>query len=408
MVSKSTPMARRIVVLDSHQFNDNRISKHISTVRERYDIFRMNVNFYKDRTTTGLDLQNVQIIDFVPTSKPYLNGALFTISTLFGGCARRAEISLKKTFIKNDDVIIFHVHDPYMLGLAKKLKKRFQRSRIVYDRHEYYDAWNYGIGFSIPHLFERQFGRQVDEIIFVSNNMEKMPEAFRNKKITVVPNYPLCSLFSKEVVTEKIGSFVLGEEVVIAYIGTLNLDFDRDTSLMFKIMDKLMRRDLKIKFVIAGRIYGDEIPKIIRAMQAEFGDRIVYLGEIPMPEVAKQAQQAHLGFLLIRPESPVWSDSRPLSANKVYEYLMGGTIPVIRAVIEDREKIEKCSLIFDEQSSLDDICNRMLALIGDRDRMKRMMGECYDAGQDFSWEKVSPRYLECYERVFSLLEQGNQ
>jgi glycosyltransferase involved in cell wall biosynthesis len=231
---------------------------------------------------------------------------------------------------------------------------------------------------------------------------------FKDKRITIVPNYPERSWFSKEAVLKKVSSLGKGSDIVFAYIGTLNLDFDRDTRLMFSMIEKLLKADGRIRFVLAGRTYGEEIVKIIERLEKEYGERVRYLGELSMDVVVEQTQNAHFGLLLIRPESPVWSESRPLSANKVYEYMMGGAIPIIRAIIDDSESVASNSLIFGKDSGLDDICSKILEIMSDEERMRSMMQQSYETGMTFSWENVSTRYLECYDRLFGTKENGTE
>jgi glycosyltransferase involved in cell wall biosynthesis len=396
-------VGEKIVVLDSHQFNDNRVSKQIECASSKYPLLRLNFNFYPERKADSPDESTAHIFNVGKLSNPYLNGALFTLATMLGGFRKKAERMLRNSFVKEDDRVIFHVHDPYLLGLATGLSKRFPGSRVVYDRHEYYDAWDNHMGFSIPSYFERRYGDKVAELIFVSNRVERLPAIFRGKTVTVVPNYPFSSMFSGSKVEDKISALNAIDHINLGYFGTLNLNFDRDTGLLFDIAEKLMREDRRFTFTLAGRIYGDEIPLRIKAMAEEFGKRFSYLGEISMKEVVENAQRTHFGFLLIRPESPMFSESMPVSANKVYEYLLAGTIPVIRAVIEDRESVEKCSLIFGKDATMEDMVAEIRTLTGDVEKIRRLMAECREIGQRYSWENVSPRYIQVYERIFETI-----
>lgn len=395
------------MVLDSHQFDDNRISKHISSLDGKYEVFRLNFNFFPGRPTPS-NTDDAVVIDLIPTKNSYLNGSLFTLNILIGRYVSGLGSLLKAKFLAKNDQVIFHVHDPYLLGLAVKLAKRFPDSRIVYDRHEYYESWKNRLGFSAPGLFERFYGRSVSEVVFVSRDHGHFPKSLSGKKVSVIPNYPWSGQFNREVVEKKVRGMDDGGDICVVYFGVLNLNFDRDVRLMFEVMRSIMQTNPNLRFVVAGRVYDEEVRSIIDAMVASFGERMSYLGEIPYKEVIERTQRSHLGFFLLRPDSHMWSEERPVSPNKIYEYLLSGTIPVIRATLDDREIIEKCSLAFGKDSTFKQVRDGILKLIGDRERMKRMILECYDAGQEFSWEKVAPRYLECYERVFGSMDQGNQ
>jgi glycosyltransferase involved in cell wall biosynthesis len=393
----------KVVVLDSHQFDDNRISKHISSVSGKYPVFRLNFNFYADRPIP-VSTEGAKIINFTPTKNPYLNGALLSLKTMIGMGIAPLESSLRKDLVKDGDQLIIHVHDPYLLGLAAKLSRRFPDSRIVYDRHEYYETWKNHFGFSAPGWFEGRYGGRVSEVVFVIRDYHNFPRSLQGKKVTVVPNYPLSQYFDLDKVMKKIEAMEDGE-ICAAYFGVLNSNFDRDIELMFQVMRSVMERNEHVRFCVAGRVYDKSISSMMDDMKAVFGERMSYLGEIPYREVVERTQKAHLGFFLLRPESPMWSEERPVSPNKVYEYLLSGTVPIIRATLDDRKTIDKCSLTFGKDSSLEDIRDGLLKLIDDRERLKRMMLECYEIGLEFSWEKVAGRYVECYERLFGSMRK---
>ena len=392
-------MPRKIVVLDSHQFDDNRISKHIRTISGSYDVLRVNYNFYRHREPVNDSSERAITINFTPTGKPYLNGLLFTLGSIIGSRVRELEGVLKKRSINLDDEVIFHVHDPYLLGLAKKIGKRFPRSRIVYDRHEYYETWKGKLGFSIPSYLEKRYGAKVAEIVFVSNHHPPLPGPLAEKRVTVIPNYPESKHFLEDTVKEKIGTFRSGDAVAV-YFGVLNLGFDRDVELMFEVMSLAMDSNPGLRFEMAGRIYDEGIRKMITQMTERFGPRMNYLGEISYQEVAKRTMAAHLGFFLLRTDGPMWSEERPVSPNKIYEFLLSGTVPVVRATLDDAEAVEKCSLHFGKGSTAMDMAKAMTELINDQDRMRRTMALCRETGERFDWEKVAPLYGECYARLF--------
>ena len=81
----------RVVVIDNHQINDNRISKQMSSV-ERYPLLRLNFNFYPERR--GADGGDHTIIfDHVPTRNPYVNGSLLLTRISLGRLAHKIAIS---------------------------------------------------------------------------------------------------------------------------------------------------------------------------------------------------------------------------------------------------------------------------------------------------------------------------
>jgi len=393
-------VARKIVVLDLHIFYDNRINKHISITRQRYDVFRINVNFFHGRDVKNTQEYQAHILSFAPTGNQYVNGMLLTLSTLLGTTTRRLHKVLIKEFINEGDEVIFHVHDPYLLTMAMGLRKRFPGSKVVFDRHDHFETWKNRLGLSVPGMFERLHGKRIAELIIANPGVENLPKVYSGKTVTQISNFPLEKYFDRDAIDRKIEKLDSDGEVCLAYFGALSLDFDRDIDLMLRLMAALMRDDANVKSVVAGRIFEPAVVGRLDEMKEEFGERFSYLGELPYAQVIENSQKAHVGFFLLNPEKPMWSHSRPYSANKIYEYLQTGTIPVVRAIIEEPEGIRDCSIFFEERTTFEQMLGELKELCGDLVRLKEMMLRCYEIGLDYSWEKVAPRYLECYERTF--------
>lgn len=391
-------VAEKIIVLDSHAFKDNRISKHIGSVSVYYPVLRLNFNFYADRKASSPDI-SAQVFNVGNFSNPYLNGMMFTLRNMFG-YSRRIEELLRKDFVKDDDRLIFHVHDPYVLGLAHKLKRKFPNSHIVYDRHEYYDAWRNRLGVSSPGLLERIHNKCVDEVVIVSRDYRGVVKNMEGKPVTVVPNYPEVHKFSEEPVKEKIAKFERTGKVTAVYFGVLNLDFDRDIRLMFQLADRLMK-EADVEFIVGGRIDHEDVRPMLAHLEESHPERMKYLGELPYSEVVRKTQQAHLGFLLLDPNNPMFSEDMPNSSNKVYEYLLSGTVPIIRAVIDDHDEVGKCSLLFGKEASVEEMLDAILKFCRDQEKLKDRMVSCYKTGRQYSWDNVAKNYLECYRRLFS-------
>ncbi|MHC1680311.1 MAG: hypothetical protein AB9860_03550 [Methanomassiliicoccales archaeon] len=394
-------MNRKVVVLDCHPFKDNRISKQLAVARTAYDVRRINFNFYPDRTVGESD-PGSRCFDVVATKNPYLNGVLFAAGTVAGRYAAKVAKSLED-FLSKDDEVVLHVHDPYMLGLAIKLMNIYPRSRLLYDRHEYFEAWTNPLGFSTPGVFETLYGGRADHLITVSKGTSGLPKRLAGKPHAVIPNYPLASQFSNESVMDKIERFDGNGRIDFVYFGVLNLGFDRDIGLMMRVADELMADDPRVNFTVAGRIDHDGVRPMLEDLKDKHRERMCYLGDIPYKEVVMRTQEAHLGFFLLDPANPMFSESMPNSPNKIYEYLLSGTVPIARAVIDDREIIEKCSLMFGREASQSDILTAIKNLLADPGRMKELMRSCFQTGSRFTWEQVGQEYLTVYRNLFDSL-----
>ncbi len=391
----------KVVVLDLHIFYDNRINKHIDIVRQRYDVYRINFNFFHGREVKNTRDYQAHILNCGRTGNQYVNGMFFTMSTLLGMTTRRLQKVLREEFVKEGDEILFHVHDPYLLIIAMGLRKRFSGSKVVFDRHDHFETWKNRLGISVPGIFERMYGKKITELIIANPGVENLPKVYSGKTVTQISNYPLEKYFDRDAVDKKIERLVSDGDICLAYFGALSLDFDRDIDLMLKLMGSVMNDNEKVRCVVAGRIFEPAVVGRLDRMKEEFGERFRYLGELPYDQVIENSKRSHIGFFLLNPNRPTWSPSRPYSANKIYEYLQTGTVPVVRAIIEEPEGIRDCSLFFDERSTYEEMLSSLGKLCRDQERICALMLKCYEIGTNYSWEKMGPRYLACYERIFS-------
>jgi glycosyltransferase involved in cell wall biosynthesis len=312
---------------------------------------------------------------------------------------------LRESFVQEGDEVIFHVHDPYLLTIAMGLRKRFPGSQVVFDRHDHFETWKNRLGLSVPGIFERWHGKKIAELIIANPGVENLPKAYSGKTVTQISNYPLEKYFDREAIDKKIDKLGSDGEISLAYFGALSLDFDRDIELMLRLMASVMRENPNVRSIVAGRIFEPAVNGRLDDMSKEFGERFSYLGELPYAQVIERSQKAHVGFFLLNPDKPMWSPSRPYSANKIYEYLQTGTIPVVRAIIEEPEGVRDCALFFDERSTYEEILSALKELCRDREKMGTLMSTCFETGLNYTWEKVAPRYLECYERIFTAGEK---
>jgi glycosyltransferase involved in cell wall biosynthesis len=52
---------------------------------------------------------------------------------------------------------------------------------------------------------------------------------------------------------------------------------------------------------------------------------------------------------------------------------------------------------------MEDMVAEIRTLTGDVEKIRRLMAECREIGQRYSWENVSPRYIQVYERIFETI-----
>ena len=227
---------------------------------------------------------------------------------------------------------------------------------------------------------------------------EKVKHLFEKSIIISVPNYPLSSEYDSNFINEKINSFDINSKINLVYIGGLNRDFDRDVDLLIKIAENLLYQNENVNFFVAGPWADNYSKSRLLDCSERFNGRLKFLGEISRERAIEITQQSHIGFFLIKPNSIYWVKSSP---NKVFEYLICGVIPVIRADVDQAEKIRRSALIFDRKTDEEEIICSISNLISNTNLLKDLLRSAKQLSNNFTWESVANNYIELYEDILN-------
>ncbi len=294
---------------------------------------------------------------------------------------------------------IFHVHDPALLYLAVILKKsHFANAKIVYDRHEVYETPSSIWGIKLPkiaRMYEIRARDQTDGVISVSEEHNTSIRAlFPKAIIDTVPNYPCEMDYDREKIINKIKNFGNNEIIKLVYIGSLLNSFDRDIDLLLAIYEEALRSYPNITCCIGGQCNDQMLENKFISLKRDFGDRFEFLGRIPRTYTVDLTETSHVGFFLIRPETTYWVRCSP---NKIYEYLICGVVPVIRADIDYPQKFANCSLMFSRDTPGQEIIQEVINLLGNPTRLKAMMENALTLSSDFIFESIGVKYINMYK-----------
>lgn len=221
-------------------------------------------------------------------------------------------------------------------------------------------------------------------------------QLFPNATVFTVPNFPRMNDYNQTVINRKINSFNQDSKLNLVYIGGLDNNFDRDMDLQLKIAQKVLNHNKNARFIVGGTDCSSMLEKKLNDYSQKYQDRFQYLGVVPHRRKIEITEEAHIGFFLIRPSSNYWVKASP---NKVFEYLICGVVPVIRADIDYAQEISNLSLKFSRNTSEEDILCNMLQLIEDPKRIQDIMTRARDLSKKFTWESVACRYIEFYKSV---------
>jgi hypothetical protein len=402
MPSTSTHSSFQIIVLDHHLENDQRIIRHIDYCKKkRIPIHRVRINLH-NYLTNRESVDNEQYSSVDPPLKlkgGVINYIIVYIFLLFSPSIYYQIYKKIRTITgSGKEGIIFHIHDPFLLiyGVVFKILL-FKSSYIVFDRHEYYEKMR-GLGKYCEKL-TRFF---IDGVILVTDNQinSTKSQIYNGINYIIIPNYPNFDHNHDGTIREKIGSVLKTEQIHLVYIGSLSTKVDRDIFGLLRIYESLLEKYPEIYSTVGGSTSEPAILTLFDSLTVRFPGRFQYTGYLSRDDVIKHILNAHLGFFLIDDTSPYWVSCNP---NKVFDYLMYGVIPVIRANIDEHDTIKKCSLIFDRKDTYEKIIHDISYLVENRESLKALMEETRSCSAFFSFESVEDRYMDLYNEVLSTL-----
>lgn len=385
---------------------DGRIERHIKYLLSQHiQVIRTHFNRSELALSPGLFSQFGEKgyrINIAPKTTSLKNNPLyfnfFCSSKLIVSIANKA---LRSVGVDTTLPTILHVHDPALLYLAAVLKKSyFSNAKVVYDRHEVYETPTSIWGIKLPkvaRMYESRARNHIDGIISVSEvHNTSIRALFPKAIIDTVPNYPDITDYNREKVIDKIQNFGTDESVELAYIGSLSNNYDRDIDLLLTIYEEALRSYPNITCCIGGQCNDQALENKFIILKRNFGDRFRYLGRTPRTRTVDLTERSHVGFFLIKPETTYWVRCSP---NKVYEYLICGVVPVIRADVDYSQKFANCSLMFGRDTPRDEIVQKVINLLGDPIRLKTMMENALSMSNDFIFESVGVNYINMYKSV---------
>ncbi|EHQ34393.1 glycosyltransferase family protein [Methanoplanus limicola] len=395
----------QVILLDHHYLSDGRIERHLKYILSKnINTTRLHFNRCEPNLKSGLYSQfgeksyriNVNCnSNFLKRYSSYL--VFYYSSYLIYKDVKKAIKTLK---INKYEPTIIHVHDPALLNLAKILKKNiFNKSIIIYDRHEVYEKKINIKGIKITKLsriYEIRAKKHINGIISVSEkHNQKIKDMFPMAQISTIPNYPSTSDYNIKYIYNKIDETNSKNDINLVYVGSLANNYNRDIDLLLAVYKEVLLKFPNVNCYVGGTCNDPKINKKMADLKQEFGNKFNYLGRISRSKTAEITENSHIGFLLMKPDTH-WVRTSP---NKTYEYLMCGALPVIRADVDHSNEFAKCSLMFNRNTSEEEIIQGVIDLLEEPDKLKNMMEGALHLSKKFSFELVNEKYYNIYESL---------
>lgn len=395
-----------VIIMDLHLYEDDRIKRHIQhLIANNINVYSVNINRY------GKDLNEGQFsrigemgyrINFCNQDNRLASSIRYNLYCLSSRIMRDVFDAFDSLDIDLSDSTIVHVHDPSLLPVATKIKRKNPGLRVVYDRHEVFERNMCIWGIKIPRIgriMEKICIKSIDGVVAISNDyVDAIKSMFPNSLVSVVPNFPSNEGYDLEGIFSKIQSTHLNSNINLVYIGSLNHNYDRDIDLLLHIASDVLSRYQNTQFFIGGQTASTYLVAQFEYLSRQYPDRFHYLGYISRSEVISVTQAAHIGFFLLKPDTSYWVKCSP---NKVFEYLRCGVVPIVRADCDYARELTECAMIFDRYSDNLEIIESVRMLVEQPSLLRGMMEEAHRCSREFSFEAVAENYLKLYRYLLN-------
>ncbi len=338
-------------ITSAHNSNDNRILKKECVSLAKRDDFKVFLLARGENYT----YKNVNIVGIG-----------------YKECSRIDRITkvIHKLYIEaiNINADIYHIHDPELLFLVKKLKKRGKK--IIFDSHELYskqiETKDYLPKFSIKIIakiyiiFEKKACKNLDAVIFPCPVNGEHPFKGKIDRCEFINNYPIIENIKK---IDNSKNNDEKNEFVVCCIGSLTPE---------RGIENLVKAccEAKVKLILGGNITPPEFREKIINKDA-YKATVDYKGVCNRDQVLEIYKRSDMGASTIL-DVGQYSIIENFPT-KVYEFMMEGLPFIISDFYYSRKLLNelKCGICVDS-SDINEIKQAILYLKNNRDISKQM------------------------------------
>lgn len=378
-------MKRIVVLVNGPIHHDYRVLKTVETLSREHLVSLYYLGFNNDLDTLFNGNKRVTLYPIEPK-----NNLMSKLKRHSFFCF---EYNYFINFLNDKKIDVVWANDLPMLYPGFCLAK-INNAILIYDSHEIYtETINQffpkkrkglrGILFNLLISFMRAHGKQierkylpkVDHFITVNDSLlNYFEERYTIKNATVIKNLPsLSSSAAGEEVNFRALFNWSNSDKVLLYQGALNEG--RGLRLIVRLMKGL---PTNFKLVILG---DGVLQSELKALSAELnvGERIKFLGFVPLKELPCYTRGADIGFNLLEDINLSKSMALP---NKLFEYIHAGVPVVATDTIENRQVVEKYGVGRCCKNNIESLKSAVEEII------KLDYSEKLEkAQQEFNWEK---------------------
>ena len=290
--------------------------------------------------------------------------------------------------MKKINADIYHFHDPDLLSLAFKIKKKGKK--VIFDFHENVakqikdKSWIPEIVRNITSFlyskYEKHYAKKFDYLITVSPNIVDVLK-YENKKVKMITNFPIIEESYQEPSFDKKN---------ICFVGGISEQWCQDIIL------KAISEIDDCKYLLAGQ----SSEKYLETLKNSPGwSKVKFLGKIPFEQVSDVYNQSMAG-LALNISTQVGKEGT-LGNTKLFEYMQAG-LPIIcsdnlmwKKIVEEHD----CGIIVNPENCTE-IQNAIRYIFKHAEKAKEMGRNGRDAVINmYSWEKEAKKLYSLYEEL---------
>lgn len=365
---------------------------HVSTAHKASDV-RI---FHKECVTLAANGYDVTLI---ANGEPETKSGVRIIS--FPNLSRAKRLLLGRyialKLALDVDADIYHLHDPDLLLIAKKLKKKGKK--VIFDSHENVSAQILTKSYipkiirvltsKIYRLIEKFVTAHLDGIIIVTPSQFALFEK-QQKNVQLVTNFPILHDFT----VEERDKTTLRTPFRLCFAGGVSQQWGHKAIL--EAIENLP----DVTYTVAGFAGEDYLEKLQKDYK-EAG-KLNYLGFVSKDKVADIYNTASCGMALLQYDTQVGREGT-LGNTKLFEYMQAGLPIICSDLVLWKNIVEeyKCGITVNPENIIE-IREAILFLKNNPDIANQYGKNGQEAFRNnFNWDTQVPQLLKTYENILA-------
>lgn len=330
------------------------------------------------------DKKGVHLIGVENTAKSRLQRMLGTTKKLY---QKALEI----------DADVYHAHDPELLPVLMKLKKRGKCT--IFDSHENtiatIDERTYlpkpvrKVASLLYTKYQTHTCRKMDAIVTATPNITELFQNMGCKRVIDLCNFPLLDSFNLPDYRSR----------TLAFAGGINRQWNHE-----RIIDAMETVD-NVQYKLCGFADASYL-ETLKTRSA--WEKVDFLGSLPFEQVAETLRQSAVGMALLTPGGNTDWENGNMANTKIFEEMMAG-LPVICTNFKRwKQFIEKydCGICVDP-GDVDQISAAITELINDPAKAERMGRNSRKAVEaEFNWGHEAEKLIHLYRELEGEMNNG--